>query len=143
MKSFLFALFLTVLLPTHEGWGTDFEFAKTEATKSQKYILINFSGSDWCNPCKQMKKQVFDDSTFIKYAADKLVLVNADFPRSQKNQLDATTQKQNEQLAETYHVELLPMTILVNANGEEITRWEGKFSGNASKFVKSIDKSLK
>jgi thioredoxin-related protein len=143
MKSILFALLLSLSLATHDGWSTDFELAKTEAAQSQKYILINFSGSDWCNPCRQMKKQVFDDSIFIKFAHDKLVLVNADFPRSKNNKLDISLQKQNEQLAETYHVEMLPMTILLDANGQEITRWEGKFSGNAKKFVHSLEKSLK
>ncbi len=29
-------------------WGLDFDKAKAEAVQNHKYIVINFSGSDWC-----------------------------------------------------------------------------------------------
>jgi thioredoxin-related protein len=143
MKSILFALLMSIMLPTHEGWKTDFEMAKTEAAKSQKLILLNFSGSDWCNPCRQMKRKIFDDATFIKYADENLILINADFPRNKKNQLSSSLKSQNEQLAETYEVNMFPMTILLDSVGNEITRWEGSYQGSAAKFVKSIEKASK
>ena len=31
-----------------KGWIEDFEAAKKEAAASGKYILLAFSGSDWC-----------------------------------------------------------------------------------------------
>jgi hypothetical protein len=34
-------------------WETDFEKAKEEAKSEHRYILLNFSGSDWCGPCHQ------------------------------------------------------------------------------------------
>src|ERR671912_83719 len=32
-------------------WFTNLEKAKSEASQSNKAILLNFSGSDWCAPC--------------------------------------------------------------------------------------------
>jgi thioredoxin-related protein len=142
MKSLLLVCFLSLFMPTHEGWKTDFELAKTEATVSNKYILLNFSGSDWCRPCMQMKRNIFEDTSFVKYASEKLILVNADFPRSKKNQLDRSIQKQNEQLAETYKVEMLPLTILLDASGKELKRWEGSYDGSVDSFVKSLKNRL-
>jgi len=62
------------------GWINNLEDAKKLAKKEQKLILLNFSGSDWCIPCMRLKKEVFDSEAFTKYAANHLVLVNADFP---------------------------------------------------------------
>ena len=42
-------------------WLGDFTQATTEATKSHKYILINFSGSDWCGPCIRERKEILEN----------------------------------------------------------------------------------
>ncbi|GEO04360.1 hypothetical protein AAE02nite_20240 [Adhaeribacter aerolatus] len=81
---FIFVLltsFLSLITPT---WLTNLEKAKTEAKAKQKLILLNFSGSDWCVPCIKLERGIFETEAFKKYAADKLVLVKADFPRQKK-----------------------------------------------------------
>jgi len=37
------------------NWLTDLEEAKKESATSNKPILIYFTGSDWCPPCKMLK----------------------------------------------------------------------------------------
>ena len=37
------------------NWLTDIEEAKEESAISNKPILIYFTGSDWCPPCKMLK----------------------------------------------------------------------------------------
>ena len=86
---------LSVLLMS-AGWSTDLSKAKDEARKDSKLILLSFSGSDWCIPCIKTRKEIFDKEPFINYAAAKLVLVNADFPRLKKNALSKEQTKQNE-----------------------------------------------
>ena len=68
-------------------WQTDIVKAEQSAKEEHKFIILNFSGSDWCGPCIRLHKEIFDSEIFSKYAADHLVLLNADFPRSNKNQL--------------------------------------------------------
>jgi thioredoxin-related protein len=107
-------------------WTTDFAKAKTEASTNNKYILLNFSGSDWCGPCMKLKKEVLDSEDFLKFAETKLVLVRADFPRSKKNKLSPELTKHNEGLAEKYNNEgKFPLTVLIDANGNVVKSWDG------------------
>ena len=42
-----------------DAWLTDFDQAKQQAAASGKYILINFTGSDWCGWGKRLDQEVF------------------------------------------------------------------------------------
>jgi thioredoxin-related protein len=107
-------------------WTTDFSKAITEANAKNKYIVLNFSGSDWCGPCMKLKKEVLDSQDFLKFAESKLVLVRADFPRSKKNRLSPELTKNNENLAEKYNKEgKFPFTVLIDGNGNVVKSWDG------------------
>jgi thiol-disulfide isomerase/thioredoxin len=41
------------------NWLTDFKKAKKISQKEKKPILIYFTGSDWCPPCKMLKEDFF------------------------------------------------------------------------------------
>ena len=41
-------------------WQTDYEQALATAKAAKKCVLLDFTGSDWCGPCIQMKKVVFE-----------------------------------------------------------------------------------
>src|SRR4051812_20533425 len=99
----LICIFIFCLTGSSVEWLLDFNKARQEAAKTQKLILLNFSGSDWCGPCIRPKKDILNSDAFNQYAADHLVLVNADFPRMKKNLLNAELTKQNEALAEKYN----------------------------------------
>ncbi|WP_452599483.1 thioredoxin family protein [Pontimicrobium sp. MEBiC01747] len=62
------------------NWLTDIEEAKQEAKASKKPILLFFTGSDWCPPCKSLKKDFFNSEAFEKKSKD-FVLVMVDIPR--------------------------------------------------------------
>jgi thioredoxin-related protein len=138
---FLSVFFLAayLMLPVILTWSTDFNKAKTEALSSKKLILLSFSGSDWCIPCIKMKKEIFQSDAFEKFAADNLVLVNADFPRLKKNQLSQTQTKQNEDLADKYNQEgTFPCTVLMDANGKALKRWDSLPKLTPEAFTKEI-----
>src|SRR5438874_12727874 len=100
-------------------WLTDFTKAKLEAKESNKFILLNFSGSDWCTPCIRMHKTIFESPAFETYAGKELVLVMADFPRLKKHRLTKVQQKQNDDLAEQYNPSgKFPYTLLLNNDGK-------------------------
>src|SRR4029079_18005843 len=105
------------LFGSSSEWLTDFNEAQQEASHSNKVILLNFSGSDWCSPCINLKKKIFEAEEFNTYAAEHLLLVNADFPRLKKNQLSAEQTKKNETLADKYNPQgVFPYTVLVSAD---------------------------
>lgn len=117
-------------------WQLDFEKAKQKAQLEHKYILLNFSGSDWCGPCIKLKKDIFNTDIFNDFASDKLVLVNADFPRLKKNALSAEQQKKNELLADAYNPKgIFPFTILLTSDGKVIQSWEGTNNFTPQTFI--------
>ncbi len=130
---------LLLLSLTSSTWLTDFQKGKTEAVASNKLIVLNFSGSDWCGPCIRLKKEIFESEAFENYSSEKLVLVNADFPRYKKNQLSNEQVKENEALAEKYNsTGRFPFTILLDSNGKVLKQWDGLPDETAEKFVDEI-----
>jgi len=131
----LIALYI-VLSP---GWETDFESAKQKASEQHKYILLNFSGSDWCGPCIRMHKEIFESDAFKTYSDTNLVLLNADFPRLKKNQLSKEQQKKNDLLADKYNTKgSFPLTVLLAGDGVVIYSWEGMPDKTPDQFVKQL-----
>jgi thioredoxin-related protein len=116
--------------------------AKANAAAEHKYILLNFSGSDWCGPCIRMDKEIFETADFSDYANEHLVLVNADFPRQKKNQLSKDLQQQNDELAEKYNLKgSFPLTVLLTADGKIVKVWDGFQKQGAVAFINEIKQS--
>lgn len=134
----LISIFITAFL-IGQGWLNNFETAKTEAQKSHKQILVNFSGSDWCGPCIKLTREVFETETFKKYADEKLVLVRADFPRMKKNKLSQEQTALNEKLADQYNKEgTFPLTLLLDENGKVLKKWAGNPGLKPEQFVMAL-----
>lgn len=137
----LLLLLSSFWLNTDNGWLTSFDEAKQLSKEKNIPILLNFSGSDWCGPCIRMKKEIFESATFMDFAANRLILLNADFPRRKKNQLSDAQLKHNEALAEKYNpLGRFPLTLLLDADGKLLKEWDGFPGGNADEFVQQISK---
>jgi len=100
------------------NWETDFEKASTTAKASDKYMLLDFSGSDWCGWCIRLEKEVFSQDAFKDFAKENLVCVLVDFPRA-KEQTDELKQ-QNLELARKYDIKGYPTIIILSPNGEPV-----------------------
>ena len=76
-KASLVVVLLTVgtILFSNEAWAarnrwlTSFEEAQAQSRESDKPILANFTGSDWCGWCIKLKKEVFSKPEFSKWAS--------------------------------------------------------------------------
>jgi thiol-disulfide isomerase/thioredoxin len=89
------------------------------AQASGKPVLLVFSGSDWCAPCIRLEREVLSDSVFLRYAADHLILLKADFPQRKKQAqpLKAACEK----LADTYNQEgAFPKLLLISPDKKRI-----------------------
>jgi thioredoxin-related protein len=119
-------MILSILLLLALEWGQNLEMALTKAKEEQKFVILNFSGSDWCAPCIQLKKEVFESPAFSEFAEKNLLLVRADFPRLKKNKLSPEQSTYNDALAEKYNPEgKFPLTLLLSPEGKIIQTWEG------------------
>ena len=123
------------------NWGSNLESALSKATQNKTLIVLYFSGSDWCAPCIQLKKEVLESEPFMKYAEGKLELVRADFPRQKKNQLSKLQLTYNEALAEKYNPKgRFPLTLLLSAEGKVLEEWDGYPKGlNVDKMLERIE----
>jgi thioredoxin-related protein len=125
------------------NWENDFSKAKQTAATDHKYILLNFSGSDWCGPCIRLHKEIFETADFTAFANEHLVLVNADFPRQKKNQLSKAMQQQNDQLAEKYNTSgNFPYTLLLSPDGKIIQAWDGFPKQGAVGFINELKQAI-
>ncbi|MEI6263932.1 MAG: thioredoxin family protein [Sphingobacteriia bacterium] len=125
------------------NWENNLTLAKQKAVTEHKFILLNFSGSDWCGPCIRMHKEIFDTPDFEAFAQQQLILIRADFPRQKKNQLSKSAQENNNSLAEKYNPNgIFPFTALLNANGDVIKVWEGLPKMNSTSFISELKQTI-
>jgi thioredoxin-related protein len=135
----LLAIIICVSAMSFTKWEPNFDVAKKTATEKHQLILLNFSGSDWCGPCMRMRKEIFNSDVFSTMADTTLVMVNADFPRKKKNQLDKLVQQQNDALAEKYNPQgKFPYTVLLDAKGKIIKAWDGLPKDKAEQFAQQV-----
>ncbi|MEI6890531.1 MAG: thioredoxin family protein [Pontiella sp.] len=122
------------------GWETDFEKAKTMAKEQDKYILIDFSGSDWCGWCIKLDKEVFQQQAFKDYAKEGLVLMLADFPNDKSKQ-SAEVIKQNEKLAKEFGVRGFPTVFVLDPDGRIVGK-TGYQQGGPEAYIAHIKKII-
>lgn len=113
-------------------WQTDFEQARTQAAASNKYMLLDFTGSDWCSWCIKLDKEVFDKEAFKTYAKENLVCVKLDFPAKKK--IDAKLQAQNKKLAKQFKVRGYPTVLILSPKGDLVEK-TGYRKGGPAKYV--------
>ena len=124
------------------NWETDFELAKSKSKKSKKPILMLFTGSDWCAPCKMLKTDFFDSPEFIKKSS-KFIMLMVDFPRN-KELITQEQEKSNKLLSAKYGVKSFPTLLAINYNGAIIDKIKSYSSTRDTRYHFSfIDKVIK
>ncbi len=98
-------------------WLEKMEPAFEKAKAEGKMVLVEFTGSDWCPPCRFLRGEVFPSKSFIDYAKDKFVFVELDFPHS-KPQTEKTRQY-NHAKSELYKVSGFPTLLIFDAQTEK------------------------
>jgi protein disulfide-isomerase len=116
-------------------WTEDFNAALAQAKESGKYVLVDFSGSDWCGWCKKLDKEVFGKKEFKDYAETNLVCVLIDFPR-QKPQSDKQKEA-NQALMDKYAIQGFPTILLFSPQGD-VAATTGYEPGGAESYVKHL-----
>ena len=100
-------------------------------------ILVEFTGSDWCPPCKALKKNVFNTDKFKAYAKENLVLVELDFPRD-KSKLSKEQIAYNKAQAAKFGIRGYPTVFLLDASGKEIMKKVGFGRTSVESYIKML-----
>ncbi len=113
---FLFPALAAIISPAFAAeWLTDWKTAAARAAEQQKVVLADFTGSDWCYACIQLRKQVLDTPAFEDYARDKFVLLEVDVPK--KAEIDPALLERNKAFCARYNVEAFPTLMLLTPEG--------------------------
>jgi thiol-disulfide isomerase/thioredoxin len=137
----ILSFFVSLLLPLSAAtWTSDFDAALKEAKASEKAVLIDFTGSDWCTWCIKLKQEVFDQPEFEAASKDKFVLVELDYPKD-KSRLTETVAKQNEALLKRYPIKGYPTVLLCDAEGRPFAAAAYQ-EGGAAKYLTLLDELL-
>jgi len=133
-------LCLTASMVGAETWHTNWSAAQAESKRTGKPILMNFTGSNWCGWCVKLKKEVFSTPEFASWANKKVVLMELDYPRPNKQAADI--QKQNDELRDKYNIQGYPSILFVNAKGEVLGDY-GYDEGGPKVWTANAEKLLK
>jgi len=122
-----------------EGWETDYGKALERAKAEKKYVLIDFSGVNWCRWCVRLDKEVFSQPAFKDYAKEHLVLLLVDWPQSGPDV--AKIRKKNEPLLKKFGVRGFPTVVILDPEGNAVARM-GYQPGGADAYVESLKKVI-
>jgi thiol:disulfide interchange protein len=103
-------------------WYTNLDEVHQLSKKTGKPIFGFFTGSDWCGWCHKLQREVFAKDAFVKWANEKVILLELDFPR--KKQLPADLAKQNRELQAAFKVTGYPTIWIFNTDKDD----EGRFN---------------
>ena len=132
MKKLILSLLLlaTVTARAEVTWLTDLDAAKAKGVKENKPVLVDFTGSDWCPPCIQLHKVVFESAEFAAVAS-KYVLVELDYPR--KTPQAPELKAKNAELSKKFGISGFPTVLLIDAKSGEVFGKTVGFGGQTAK----------
>ena len=124
------------------AWLTDLPTAQAKANSEKKSVLLFFHGSDWCPPCVQMQRQLFDSAEFVAYARQALMLVDVDFP--EKTKQPEELKRANLALKAKFNVgDGFPAIVLLNESGETVFQESGYGGGGPKEVLPNLQRHAK
>jgi protein disulfide-isomerase len=111
------------------------------AKAANKPVVLEFTGSDWCPPCKMMQAEVFSKEEFKKFAGEQIVFVKLDFPRQRAQ--DGDVKARNRALAGQFEIEGFPTLLVLSPDGTELARQVGFLRGGPDAVIGWIKESAK
>jgi thiol:disulfide interchange protein len=117
-------------------WETDLGAAMEQAKARKCHILVLYTGSDWCPWCKKMDAEVYSQPEFARYSHEKFVLLKLDYLRHTPQSDAARTQ--NTEMQQRYNVHGFPDVVIVDTNGNALTRIDGYQEGGPDHFIHII-----
>jgi len=97
-------------------------------------MLVNFSGTTWCPPCKKLEAEVFITDEFRTEVSKKYVPVLLDFPRD-----TSKASKQNQRLSQEYGHQYFPTVYLTDPSGRAYAKIGGYVPGGPKAFLQKIE----
>lgn len=117
------------------GWTDSITDAIQQAEAENKMILLDFTGSDWCQWCEKLKNEVWNTRTFKNWSEENVVKVFLDFPRGIDQEED--TKLQNQLLQQMLGVQGYPTVWLLDSDLTPLLR-TGYREGGADEYIRHL-----
>jgi len=133
------ALLLAVLTTASRGndaWLTSYDAALAAAEESGRPVLAVFTGSDWCQHCRTLERNVLDTEEFLDWASERVVLLMIDLPQEG---ITLDERKARSRICIKYGVRSFPNTVLIAPGGAAITTQPGYRGQNTGTWLASFD----
>jgi len=150
MKQIMILLMLPFLMTAQaensdsdfSNWHMNYDTAIAEAKKDKKNLLVYFTGSDWCGPCKMLKKDLFAKDEF-KSVAESYVLLYIDIPRN-RDLLSAEQMTHNSEILSKLNKKgVFPLFKVVNPQEKELDEYSGyNMNGEIGYHLKFLNKNI-
>lgn len=139
MKKLIMAGLLVCLAARLQAaeWLTDVPKALEKAKAEKKLVLLEFTGSDWCPPCKALHANVMTSKKFEDYADKHLVLVELDYP--QHKEQSAELKKANEALAKEFKIQGYPTVIVLDPDRKELKNILGYSGEKPDEYIAKLE----
>jgi len=118
-----------------EGWLTSYDDALAAAEASGRPILVVFTGSDWCQHCLTLEKQVLETETFRDWADDRVICLMIDLPQEG---ISLDERKARSRICVKYGVRSFPTAVLAAPDGERIAAQAGYHGQTPETWVASF-----
>ena len=122
-----------------DAWLTNIGEACKQAAAQNKAVLIEFTGSDWCNPCMALRKNVTGTKDFETYASKNYILVEIDLAKFKKD--PTGLYKQNWGLYEAYKIKGVPCILIMDPSGNITSRFG--YHGNNESMKKTLENTFR
>ena len=98
---------------TEVGFTEDAPKAIQQAKAENKDVILLFTGSDWCPPCKKLEKEVLAEKEFLDEISKQYVLIKLDFPKNSPQ--DPKLAEQNAEYSKKYGIDSFPTLVLADS----------------------------
>ena len=124
-------------------WFEAYSQALAQVQRSQKPMLIEFTGSTWCPPCKIMKRYVFDTDEFKTWAAQHVVALKIDLDRQFRPTVKSAKDKAiHSKLLRTLRIEGVPTVYFIGTDGSILGK--SQYTGQrAEQWIAGVQKFIK
>jgi len=120
-----------------KSWTVSFDEAKKLAAEQGKDILMEFTGSDWCPPCKALNSKVPSQEVFLTEVPKSYILLKLDNPRDKSKQSEEEI-AQYKKLSAEFQVTGVPSVFLADAEGKPYVKLVGYGGQDAEAYVKNL-----
>jgi hypothetical protein len=135
-------IFLFPLFQVAPTWESNFDVAKQRSKKESKIILIHFVNKSRDAKNVKLEKALFETSEFIDYANKQVVLLKIDLGIGQTGDSEKLYYHNSILLERFNNAAIAPLTVITDAEGKILKRWNHEQPIVAADFVRSIQESI-